>query len=163
MAGDITTATGAKIFIGPSVAASAADTLTELKALTYVEIGLVESLGEFGDEASAVTFAALGDGRIRKAKGARDAGMMAITVAHTPEDTGQAAIEAAEQTNNNYAFKVVLPDSPANDWSDTTIYFRGLVMSRRKNIGTNDNVIRNTYNVGVNSELFTELAVDGTP
>jgi len=32
------------------------------------------------------------------------------------------------------------------------------VQSRRKNVGTNDNVIRNTYNVGINSEIFTDLS-----
>jgi Fe-S cluster assembly scaffold protein SufB len=83
---------------------------------------------------------------------------MAITCAHDPTDVGQAAIEAAEQTNSNYAFRVVLNDGPPS-YSDTELFFRGLVRSRRKNIGTNDNVVRNTYNVGVNSEIFTQPAV----
>lgn len=159
MAGDIITASGTQVFIGASVTSSSADTLAEFTAMTgWVEIGLIESLGEFGDAASDVSFAAIGDGRMRHAKGARDAGSMTITCAHTPEDLGQAAIEAAEATNNNYAFKVVVPDSPTGAWSDTIIYFRGLVRSKRKNIGSNDNVVRNTYEVGINSELFTDPA-----
>jgi Phage tail tube protein, TTP len=158
--GDITTASGTRVYIGAAVTTTAADSLAEFQAMAsaWVEIGLIESLGEFGDESADVAFAAIGDGRTRHAKGARDAGTMAITAAHDPTDVGQAAIEAAEQTNNNYAFRVVLPDGPPN-YSDTEIFFRGLVRSRRKNIGTNDNVIRNTYNVGVNSELFTQPAV----
>lgn len=157
--GDIVTASGAKMYIGPAVTSTSADSLAEFAAVTaWTEIGLIESLGEYGDESSAVTFAALGDGRMRKAKGARDAGTIALTVAHDPTDTGQAAMEAAEATNNNYAFKVTLPDGPTDAYTDTTQYFRGLVMSKRKNVGSNDNVIRSTYNVGINSEIFTDPA-----
>ena len=132
--------------------------LAEFEAVTiWTELGLIENLGEVGDEASAVTGAAIGDGRIRKAKGASDAGTMAIVVFHDPTDTGQTAMEAAETTNDNYTFKMVLPDGPAG-YSDTIQYFRGLVMSRRLNVGTNDNIIRVTYNVGVNSEIFENPA-----
>jgi len=156
--GDITTASGTQVYIGPAVTTAQADTLVEFQALSnWIPIGLVESVGEFGDEAADVTFAAIGDSRTRHAKGARDAGTMTVTCGHDPTDIGQAAMEAAEQTNNIFAFRVTLPDGPAG-FSDTEIYFRGLVRSRRKNIGTNDNVIRNTYAVGVNSELFTALA-----
>lgn len=156
--GDIVTASGTKVYIGAAVTSAAADTLGEFQAMTpWTEIGLIESLGEFGDESADVAFAAIGDARTRHAKGARDAGTMTITCAHDPTDVGQAALEAAEATNNNYAFKVVLPDGPSG-WSDTELFFRGLVRSKRKNVGTNDNVIRNTYNVGVNSEVFTALA-----
>jgi hypothetical protein len=157
--GDIVTASGTVVSIGVAVTTTAADTLAEFQAMsTWTDIGLVESLGEFGDESADVSFAALGDGRTRHAKGARDAGTMAIVAAHDPTDLGQAAIEAAEQTSFNYAFRVVLNDGPPIG-TDTQLFFRGLVMSRRKNVGTNDNVIRNTYNVGVNSEVFTQPAV----
>lgn len=157
--GDIVTASGTRVYIGDAVTTAQADTLAEFQAMSnWTEIGLVESVGEFGDEAADVAAAALGDGRTRHAKGARDAGTMAIVCFHDPTDTGQAAVELAEQSNDNFAFRIVLPDGPPN-WSDTTIYLRGLVRSRRKNIGTNDNIIRNTYNVGVNSELFTQPAV----
>lgn len=156
--GDITTASGTKVYISTTAAASSVDTATEFAAKTYVEIGLIESVGEFGDESADVAFAAIGDGRTRHAKGARDAGTMALVCAHDPTDAGQAAIELAEQTDFNYAFRVLLADSPGGAYSNSDIYFRGLVRSRRKNVGTNDNVIRNTYNVGVNSELFVAPA-----
>lgn len=158
MPGDIVTASGTTVWIGPAITAAQGDTLAEFEAVTvWTEIGLIENGGEIGDQASSVTGAALGDGRIRKAKGARDAGEMAIIVFHDPTDAGQAAAEAAERTNDNYAFKIVLPDGPAG-YTDTIQYFRGLVMSRRLNIGTNDNILRVTYNVGVNSEIFENPA-----
>lgn len=161
MAGDIITASGAKLYRGPAVTSANADTLAEFLAITaWTEVGLVETLGEFGDESTAVTFAAIGDGRVRKAKGARDAGTMAITVAHTPEDAGQEAMEDAERTNDNYAFKIELPDAPTEDWSNSLYFFRGLVMSQRLNVGGNDNVVRKTYNLGVNSEVFVDPAAE---
>lgn len=152
MAGDIVTASGSKIYIGPAVT-SATDTLLEFQGITaWTEIGLVENMGEIGDESAAVTGAAIGDSRIRKAKGARDAGTMAVVCFHDPTDAGQLAVEAAEATSDNYAFKVVLNDGPTG-YTDSVLYFRGLVMSQRINIGTNDNIMRRNFNIGVNSPL----------
>jgi hypothetical protein len=151
---DIFTATGAKLFIGPSVT-NATDTAAEYAALAWTEVGMIGTLGEFGDESSEVTFAVLGDGRIRKAKGARNAGTLAITVAHALDDTGQAAMIAAEATYNNYAFKVELPNKLNATGTNELQYFRGLVMSKRLNVGSNDTVVTSAYNVGVNSEVIT--------
>jgi hypothetical protein len=156
--GDIVTASGSRFYIGAAVATTAADTLAEFTAMTgWTEVGLVEDLGELGDESSAVTGAAIGDGRIRKAKGARDAGTLAVVCFHDPTDAGQLAVVAAEGGNNNYAFKIVLPDGPAG-YSDTIRYFRGLVMSQRMRMGTNDNILRRMFNIGVNSEVFEDPA-----
>jgi tail tube protein len=156
--GDISTASGSKVYIGNAVTTAQADTLAEFIAMSgWTEIGLVESIGEFGDESADVTFSAIGDSRVRHAKGARDAGTMTVTAGHDPTDPGQAAMVLAEQSSSNFAFRVTLNDGPPG-FSDTDLYFRGLVRSRRKNIGTNDNVVRNTYNVGVNSEIFENTA-----
>lgn len=156
--GDIVTASGSKLYIGNAVASAAADTLVEFQAMSaWTEVMLIENLGEVGDEASAVTGASVGDARIRKAKGARDAGMQAIVCFHDPLDPGQAAMDLAEQSDNNFAFKLIVADAPAG-YNNTIKYYRGLVMSRRQNIGTNDNIIRTTYNVGVNSEIFVDPA-----
>src|SRR5262245_23513936 len=158
--GDIITASGSRMYIGGNAVTSAEmDTLAEFEAVTtWTEIGLIESMGEFGDAANEVTFAALGDARIRKSKGARDAGTMEVVVGHDPLDTGQLAVETAEQTNSNYPFKVVIPDGPTDAYQDSIFYFRALVMSRRLNVGTNDNVVRKTYNIGINSEVFADPA-----
>lgn len=157
---DIFTATGTKIFIGPSVT-NATDTAAEFAALSWTEVGLVESLGEYGDQSSAVTFAVIGDGRTRKAKGARDAGSVTITVGHDSADVGQAALIAAEATYNNYAFKVVLPNRLNVSGTDEIQYFRGLVMSKRLNVGGNDNVVKDTFEVGINSPVYVVAATAG--
>lgn len=149
---DIFTATGTKVYIGPSVT-NTTDTASEFAALEWTEIGLVESIGEYGDQSSSVTGAVLGDGRQRKAKGARDAGELALTVFHAGDDVGQQALIAAEATYNNYAFKVVLPNRLNATGTDEIQYFRGLVMSKRLNVGGNDNLVRDTYNTAVNSPI----------
>lgn len=156
--GDIVTANGSKIYIGSAAVTSTMDTVAEFQAVTaWTEIGLVEDLSELGDEAAPVTGAAVGDGRIRKAKGARDAGTLQLICFHDPLDTGQAAVIAAEATNNNYPFKIVLNDGPAG-YSDTIQYFRGLVMGKRLRMGTNDNIMRRVFGIGVNSEVFEEIS-----
>lgn len=152
----ITTATGTKVYIGAAVSEAQADTLAEFVAMTgWTEIKQVESVGEFGDQASDVTFAALGDARVRHAKGARDAGTLAIVVGHDPLDAGQLSAIAAEQTNDEFAFRVVLPDGPAG-MENSERFLRGLVASARLNVGANDNVIRTTFNVLICSEIFLQ-------
>lgn len=152
----VKTASGTKIYIGDATTANTKVLL--LATSNFVEVGEVQTLGEFGDESPAVTFAAIGDARIRKTKGARDAGIMTITCGRDPLDAGQAAMIAAENTDFEYAIKIVANDAATDAYTDTTYVFRGLVMSRRENYGTNDNVVTVTFNVGINSEVFQTLS-----
>lgn len=155
--GDIVTASGSRFFIGPSIDSSY-DTLVEFQAISgWTEILLIEDLGEDGDESSKVTGASVGDARVRKAKGARDAGTKTIICFHDPRDAGQAAMELAEQDKNNYAFKEIVNDAPVG-FNNSVRYFRGLVMSRRQKKGTNDNIIRKTYPIEINSAIFEDPA-----
>lgn len=155
----VVTASGTQVYIGSAVTQLESDTLAEYQAMSgWTLIGEVESVGEFGDQANDVTFASLGDARVRHAKGARDAGTMALVCGHDPQDVGQAAVDLAEQTKSSFAFRVILPDAPSPLYSNTVYYFRGLVASRRKNIGSNDNIVRVNFNVLLNSEIFTDLA-----
>lgn len=151
--GDIITASGTQVYIG-AIASSSIDSIEEFEAISgWTEVGLVESVGEIGDTSQEVTFEAVGDNRVRKMKGSRNAGTMQLVVGHDPLDAGQAAMEAAEATSDRYAFKVVIPDGPSG-YSDTIYYFRGLVMSRPVNIGNNNNVVRKTYNVAIDSAIY---------
>ena len=153
MAADVFTATGAKVFIAPSQATTPANAAA-YALLTWTEITFLESIGEYGDSSSIVTAAVLGDGRMRKAKGARDAGEMPIVSFPKGDDPGQLALIAAEGTYNFYPFKVELPNkltSPAG--ANELNYFMGLVTSKRRNVGANDNIVRDTYNIAVNSAI----------
>ena len=68
MAGDIFTASESKFFISSAAVTSVTDTVTEYEALTWVEVGTIESISEFGDKASDVTFASLADAHMRHAR-----------------------------------------------------------------------------------------------
>lgn len=158
---DVFTASGTKIYVA-TIGATPPATSANYAALTWAEVGLVESIGEYGDESSAVNFAVLGDGRQRKGKGARDAGTLAITCAHDGTDGGQQDLVDAEASNVNYAFKVVLPNKLNATGTNEIQYFRGLVMSKRLNVGNNDNIVRRTFNVAVNSEIVVVAPTAGS-
>ena len=98
---------------------------------------------------------------LRKAKGARNAGTMnVICFDSVPMDAGQIVVIAAEATDDNYAFKIELPDAaPTVGSTPTIIYIRGLVMSNEIRLGTNDNIRRRAFNIGVNSPLTIDPAV----
>lgn len=149
---------GSKFYIGP---VDDAATAVEFAALTYVEVKEVEDLGELGDESEAITFTAVSDSRVRKLKGARDAGTLVLVVGRDPLDPGQAAMRAAESTDFEYCFKLVADDIPEVGGTSSIYYFRGLVMSRRDNYGAGNNVVKTTFNVAINTpiiEVPAELA-----
>lgn len=146
----INTAANAVISLGTTTLAT---TQTQYEADTYVEIGEVESIGEFGDESNTVTFTSLKNSRVRKAKGSRDAGMVALVVGKDPTDVGQLALKAAQKTKFEYNMKIELADKTAAAGAKNTVfYLRVLVMTARDNVGNNDNVVRTTFNCAINSE-----------
>ncbi|MDQ0347860.1 iron ABC transporter substrate-binding protein [Ancylobacter vacuolatus] len=147
----IASAAGAKIYIGTTVPAS---NETAFAADIYVEIKEIEDLGELGDESEAINFASLGDARVRKLKGARDAGTLVLVVGRDPLDLGQIAAKAAEKTSFEYNFKIVANDAPDADHTSSIYYFRGLVMSARDNYGQQNNVVRTTFNIGINTAII---------
>lgn len=164
---NISASAGTKIYIGPQVALSTLSVLSEAAALTnfeaitegdWDEIGGVESLGEFGDQSNQITFASLGDQRMLKLKGVRDAGTMAIVCGRDPENAGQVAAEEAEKSPYNYRFRVVLNDEPTDAYSPSTMYFAGQVLSRAVNVADVNSVTRRTFNVAINTPIYEDPA-----
>lgn len=149
----INTVTGSKLYIGP-VRESTVDTLAEYEGLAWVEIGEVESIGDLGDQSNPVTFQSIGDSRVRKLKGARDAGTQQIVMGRSPSDAGQIALKAAERTKFEYAFKLEIADAPDDDYTNSVQYFGAMVMGARVNMGTGDNVVKITADLGINTEII---------
>lgn len=142
------TSAGTKLYIGSS---SVATVQADFEAESWIEVGEVENLGEFGDEAELVNFISLNDSRVRKYKGARDAGTMAVVCADDPMDEGQLAMVAAEASNLDYNFKVVGNNAVTLGGNGSIDYFRGMVSSRRKNVAGANDITRRSFNVAVNS------------
>jgi hypothetical protein len=155
------TASGSKVYIAPSVVSAPADAAA-YAGLTWTEIGFLSNIGEYGDEASLQTGSVVGDARVRKAKGARDAGTLTITVYPDPDDDGQAALIAAEGTNSNYPIKIVEPNRLDDDGTDGIDYMTVLVSSKRKTLGGNDTIVTRTFNAAINSSIVEVAPTAGT-
>lgn len=155
----VSTAASSKLYIGNS-ATSAVDTAGEFEDLNLIEVGEIESIGAFGDQAQLVTFTSLSERRVKKFKGAKDAGDITLTLGRDPSDTGQAAIRTAEGTDFDYGFKVTLNDgSDGSPSSPTTFYFRGKVMGYTTEIGDANSVVMSSVTIAITSEIIELAAV----
>lgn len=157
MAVSAQSAAGAKVYIGPVTAAA---TVSAYAALTYTEIGGIESISEFGDTAGQITFTGLGDNRVQKLKGAHDAGDITVVAAWDPRDAGQVAARAAAATKFGYAIKVVFEDSPDSNDTDSTFYFHAKVMSAKKSVGGANDVLKETYALGIDTAIYASLSAN---
>ena len=123
--------TSAGTTIGVSATLPATETTTDYGTLTFINIGEVESIGEFGTEYNEVTFTALDNRRVRKFKGSYNPGTVALTVALDGADSGQQALDTALDSDADVAFEVTLQDG-------TLRYFSGKVMSYTTNVSSVD-------------------------
>lgn len=152
MAGIFATA-GAKLYIGQSLAAKTTNfVLGDFAAQSWIQVGWMENIGAFGDEAASVTFDAIEQQRTQKLKGTRNAGDMTVVCGIDYEDQGQITLRAAEATSNNYAFKVQFNDAPTGG-DPSERYFIGLVMSARETLDTANNVMKLNATIGINSNI----------
>lgn len=150
---DLLTGLNATVSIGP-VADDTVDSEAEFVALTpYTLIGMVETIGEFGDTAEDVTANVISEGRTRHAKGTRDAGTCTITCFWQPDDPGQQDVMDAEATSNRFAFKINPRDRLSPAGTDSSSYFRGLVRSARRSELSANEPQRIVFDVGIDSAI----------
>jgi len=147
-------ANGTRIYIGAAVTEEPADAAA-YALIAWTEVQGVESIGDLGDETEILTATTLLDGRVFKGKGPRDAGTLPLVCLDRPDDAGQIALVAAEGTNFNYPFRVVLPNRITVGGQDQTEYFIGLVSSKRLNVGDVSNIVRRRFDVAINSKITT--------
>ena len=156
MANEAMASSGAKIFIGPTTAAT---TASAYAALTWTEIKGSETIGEFGDAAGAITFTGLGDARVQKLKGAFDAGDITAVFARLPLDPGQIAAKVAAGTKLSYAIKVTVDDSADANDTDSVFYFHVKVMSAKNGIGGANDVLKFTLNLAITTGIIEVASV----
>lgn len=162
---NLNTAAGCRLAIGSKVPAA---TEAEYKADTYVDVGEIEDLGEFGDTFSAVNFTALSDGRVRKYKGTADAGNMTVTVGLDNGDAGQKSVAVAhkDRSKGNYNIKVTLNDGDPGATPailPTTFYFGVKVMNNTVAPGAADNVVRRNVTLAINTDILEIVAGPAVP
>lgn len=145
---------GSKLYIGSSIDAHSTDfILSEFDGQSWVAISWIENLGQVGDESASIAFSAIENARTLKLKGVRDAGTMSLVVGVDYGDEGQTMLVAAEQSPNNFAFKLLFNDMPAGGTSGSVRYFIAQVMSVREQFDTVNNVIKMAASLGVNSNI----------
>lgn len=154
----VQTAAGSKLYISDS--AATASTQSAFESLTYLEVGEITDLGEFGAEFSNITHTSLGDRIVRKFKGTEDPGSLQLQLGYDPDDTGQAECKTALASDNEWAFKVTLNDAgTGSPSSPTTFYFRGRVMSFKRQVGGPESVVGAQCNIGINTRPIEVDAV----
>lgn len=144
-----------------------ASTEGQYDALTWTEVEEVETLPQFGDDSTDVTFIGLSSGRTEHFKGTKDAGTTTLTVGMDPSAIessplgGQGLMLAAEAdtTSTNYNFRVVYNNagsgSPQNG---STRYFSGQVMGV-KEAGVNANgIVMLEFTIGINTATIRKAA-----
>lgn len=149
----VTTAAGTRIGIGARLTADLPKdhtaALAVFEAATFVAVGEIENIGDYGDEVGDVTFAALADSRTRHLKGLADAGTVELTIGFDSGDAGQLALVEAQKDRSrfDYPFEVEYLDG-------TKDYFVAKVMSSKKGVGGAEDVLKRNVTIGINSEIF---------
>lgn len=136
----IQTSAGAKI--SASVALPATFDAAGYAALTYTEIGSVESIGAFGREYALVEFNPLGERGTKKFKGSFNEGQLALTLALDNTNAGQDLLRANVNADGALSFKVALKDG-------TVYYFIALVMNNPIEIGSVDQITMTNVNLEI--------------
>lgn len=120
------------------------------EALTWVEIGNVVTLPDFGITDNIVTQDYINTGVSQKQKGFRNASDTEIVVGFDPNDTGQDALRDAAATRLNYAFKLEASDAPDASTTNTIRYSRGVVGGPNFTGGGGEDFDNETYQLGLN-------------
>lgn len=149
----ISTGAGTRFYIGPRLSADLPTTeaaaISLLSALTYVEVGEMETVGDYGDTIGDVSFAGLAKGRAQHLKGLADAGSSELSIGFDSGDAGQLALVAAfrDRSRFDYPIKVVFVDGYID-------YFAAKVMSNKKTGISAEGVVKRAVTLGINSDIY---------
>jgi hypothetical protein len=99
MTAGVSTAAGAKLFIGTTALVGATD--------TFVEVGEITGIPEFGRVYNEVKYSPLNSRGVQKFKGSFDDGSVSVPLGKDLTDDGQAALVVALDVDADYNFKVV--------------------------------------------------------
>lgn len=139
------TSAGTKISI--SAALPATYTSAGFSALTWIEIGEVSDLGEFGRQYNMVTFNPLGSRKTVKRKGSYNDGTITAQMARVPSDAGQTILTEALDSDNSYSVKVVLQNG-------TTFYFTAQIASYTTNVGSVDQITSASVSIEIDDDII---------
>ena len=128
--------------IAVSAALPSAHTTTAFSALTFTQVGELESIGDLVTTHAAVSFANMCTGKTTTIKGVEEAVTVEIMVALDRDDAGQTLMTAARKSPNDYAFQVT-------EANGDKVYFIGKVMKDGVQYGGIGDVKKAPYSIGV--------------
>ena len=109
------TATGATLSVVATATEPADD--SAWKALSYVLVGEVATIGPLGDSNERITFSDLQDGRVISVHGTKDAGELAVAVnTENASDAGQTIVRTAAGNGSTIAVRIQDPGGVAGKY-----------------------------------------------
>lgn len=158
---DLITAKGTKVFIatGTPLLPATYDA-AGYDALTWLEVGMIENVGEFGPDATIGTFTPLNTGVACKFMGTTDNGEITLSIAKTANDAGLAALIARQGNPESIAMKIQLSKVGTTTGGHTIpakhqrYFFPGLVKGARNTVGTGDDVVKVSTALVINGAII---------
>lgn len=146
---------GANISAGTGIAigTTAADPTSD----TFVEIGEVLSIPEFGRTYQVTKYNPLKSRGTQKFKGSYDDGTISIKMGKDATDLGQIAVLAALASDLDYNFKITANDVTATLTVPTTQSFKAKVASYTTEYGDLNQVVGTTLMLEIKSGSLVEV------
>ncbi|WP_037076076.1 MULTISPECIES: hypothetical protein [Neorhizobium] len=121
-------------------------------ALTWVQVGKVGNVGDFGANSTMNSYNTLDEAVTQKQKGTANAGDPVIEVASVFDDAGQVILRTFGDplNQNNMAIKIERNDKPDADHTNTIIYSRGVVSGPLYPGGGSDDFELERFTLGLN-------------
>ncbi|MCA3254931.1 MAG: hypothetical protein INF91_04850 [Alphaproteobacteria bacterium] len=138
----MTVQTSAGSTLGIVKAAPATFNVAGYEALTFVNVGEITDLGEFGREFSLVTHNPVGSRGTQKYKGSFNEGAMNLGLGLDQDDAGQVLLQAAVDDDDDYSYCVTLQDG-------SKFYFRAKAMSFKIGVGSVDQITSATTSLEI--------------
>jgi len=121
-------------------------------ALTYVNVGEITNIGEFGKEFALVSHNPLATRGTKKSKGSFNNGSLGPALALDESDAGQVLMRAAVDLDNPYAFLITADNGDK-------YYMEGLVMTFKPNFGGVDDIITASTTIEINHNPIIPVLV----
>lgn len=117
---------------------------------TYIKVGEVTDIPEFGTSRVVIEHIPIDTIDVVKLKGSRNNGSMSVPYALVDNEAGQDAVEAAEATEEAFAFVV-------ETQSGTKRYFMGKVFDNTVTLGNADSVTTGNFKVELDTRWVKVL------
>lgn len=137
MAAQTSVSTGAGTTIGIVLAPPATFDTVGYAALTFVNIGEVTDIPDFGREFEIITHKPISSRGTVKKKGGFNEGSLDLKLGLNSDDAGTILLKAAALSDADYSFKVALP-------TGDVFYFRAICASFKVAVGNSGSIISAT-------------------